>query len=398
MIKGIGIAKLGDSGGNGDVSQWTEEQIYYVGKHGSNTNDGKSINKAVLTITQAIVLVNLQTPSSTNRFRIEICDAGTYEETFTIPTYVSIIGFTAKIIPSSGHITMNDESYLIVHTIEVLSVTGAVVIAGMGISYIHALGSFINDTAGAFAITFTGKNTLYLTVNRIQSIPSAGKSYFLWSDLGSSVYIDIDYLQSSGDSYAFIIKDTTGLLLGRIKEVSSSSQKPLITVSENSTINLTSNKIISDNFLHISETAQIIINCPDITGTITNNGIDGHSLEIYPQKGFELFCSDQEFDLELGTVLTFPMPYDMQLLSVKANVITAPVGADIIVDILDDTSTSILSTLISIDDGEKSSEDSATPPVILTSAMGNDKQFSISITQKGSSTAGIGLVVTLIGY
>jgi hypothetical protein len=106
-------------------------------------------------------------------------------------------------------------------------------------------------------------------------------------------------------------------------------------------------------------------------------------------------CSDETTDLTTGTAkVTFRMPTAGTLTEVKATVTTAPVGSDLIVDI-NEAGTSVLSTKLSIDDGEKTSETAATPPVISDSALADDAEITIDIDQVGSGTAGAGLKVTL---
>ena len=108
-------------------------------------------------------------------------------------------------------------------------------------------------------------------------------------------------------------------------------------------------------------------------------------------------CSDETTDLATGTaVVTFRMPHAMTLTGVRAGVTTAPVGADIEVDINEGGST-ILSTILSIDDGEKTSTTAATAAVISDSALADDAEITIDIDQVGSTTAGAGLKVWLIG-
>ena len=106
-------------------------------------------------------------------------------------------------------------------------------------------------------------------------------------------------------------------------------------------------------------------------------------------------CSDETTALTTGTAkVTFRMPAAGTLTGVKATVGTAPVGSDLIVDI-NEAGTSMLSTKLSIDDGEKTSETAATPPVISDSALADDAEITIDIDQVGSGTAGAGLKVTL---
>lgn len=108
--------------------------------------------------------------------------------------------------------------------------------------------------------------------------------------------------------------------------------------------------------------------------------------------------SDESTNLTTGTAkLTFRMPFAMRLTAVRASVNTAPTGSTIIVDI-NEEGVSILSTRITIDTSEESSETAATPPVISDSSLANDAEITIDIDQVGSTIAGKGLKVWLIGY
>jgi len=92
----------------------------------------------------------------------------------------------------------------------------------------------------------------------------------------------------------------------------------------------------------------------------------------------------------------FRMPYAFQLSAVRASVTTAPTDATLIIDITEGGST-ILSTLLTIDATEKTSTTAATPAVISDSALANDAEIGINIDQVGSTVAGAGLKVYLIG-
>ena len=108
-------------------------------------------------------------------------------------------------------------------------------------------------------------------------------------------------------------------------------------------------------------------------------------------------ASDESTALTAGTAkLTFRMPCAMTVTSVRASVGTAPTGSTLIVDI-NENGTSILSTKLSIDATEKTSTTAAVPAVISDSALSDDSEITIDIDQIGSTIAGAGLKVTLIG-
>ena len=108
--------------------------------------------------------------------------------------------------------------------------------------------------------------------------------------------------------------------------------------------------------------------------------------------------SDETTALTTGTAkVTFRMPFAMTLTAVRASVTTAPTGANLIVDI-NDSGTSIMTTnKLSIDAAELTSTTATTAAGITDSALADDAQITIDIDQVGSTVAGAGLKVYLIG-
>ena len=108
-------------------------------------------------------------------------------------------------------------------------------------------------------------------------------------------------------------------------------------------------------------------------------------------------CSDETTDLSTGTAkVTLRMPYAMTLTAVRASVTTAPVGSTLIVDI-NEGGVSVLGTKLSIDASEKTSTTATSAATITDSALADDAEITIDIDQIGSTTAGAGLKVALIG-
>jgi hypothetical protein len=129
------------------------------------------------------------------------------------------------------------------------------------------------------------------------------------------------------------------------------------------------------------------------------NGDTGAVIVLVP---IQVACSDETTALTTGTAkVTFRMPFAMTLLAgsagVRASVTTAPTGSVLTVDINESGST-ILSTKITIDATEKTSTTAATPPVISDTSLADDAEITIDIDTIGSTIAGTGLKVTLIGY
>jgi hypothetical protein len=116
-----------------------------------------------------------------------------------------------------------------------------------------------------------------------------------------------------------------------------------------------------------------------------------------PVVAIPIACSDETTALTTGSAkVTFRMPHGFTLSEVRASLTTASTGADLVVDI-NEGGTSILSTKLSIDAGEKTSTTAATPAVISDPNLGDDGEITIDIDQVGSTVAGAGLKVYLIG-
>lgn len=90
------------------------------------------------------------------------------------------------------------------------------------------------------------------------------------------------------------------------------------------------------------------------------------------------------------------MPHAFTLSAVRLSAVTAPTGATLIVDI-NEGGTTVLSTKLSIDIGERTSTTAASAAVISDSALADDAEMTFDIDQIGSTIAGAGLKVILIG-
>ena len=124
------------------------------------------------------------------------------------------------------------------------------------------------------------------------------------------------------------------------------------------------------------------------------------AFQYYDLQGLQFLqfaLSDETSDLTTGTAkLTVRMPFKMTLTAVRASVSTAPTGSTLIVDI-NENGTTIFSTKLSIDAGEKTSTTAASAAVISDAVLADDSEITFDIDQVGSTIAGAGLKVTLIG-
>jgi hypothetical protein len=120
--------------------------------------------------------------------------------------------------------------------------------------------------------------------------------------------------------------------------------------------------------------------------------------EIRATEVFSFAVSDETTDLATGTgKITYRMPYAFTVTDVRASVTTAPTGSVATIDI-NDGGTTILSTKLTIDATEKTSETAATAAVISDTALADDAEITIDIDGVGSTITGAGLKVSIIGY
>jgi hypothetical protein len=112
-------------------------------------------------------------------------------------------------------------------------------------------------------------------------------------------------------------------------------------------------------------------------------------------------CSDETTAIATGVAkVTFRMPYAFTLSAVRSSVTTAPTGSTLIIDINENTgggATTILSTKLSIDATEKTSTTAASAAVISDASLADDSEITIDFDQVGSTIAGAGVKVYLIG-
>lgn len=129
------------------------------------------------------------------------------------------------------------------------------------------------------------------------------------------------------------------------------------------------------------------------------DGINKLLLRYLRQVEIGVAVSDETTALTTGTAkVTFRMPFAMTLTAVRASVTTAPTDAILIVDINEGGSTIMTTNKLSIDATEKTSTTAATAAGITDTALADDAEITIDIDQVGSTVAGAGLKVWLIGY
>lgn len=100
----------------------TEEQIYYVGKHGADTNDGLTLERPFLTFGAAVAAATAQTPTSSNRFVIKSFDSGIYNENIELTSFVDL---HAPSVTVQGGIELKADTTVKIKRLEIDDTMGA---------------------------------------------------------------------------------------------------------------------------------------------------------------------------------------------------------------------------------------------------------------------------------
>lgn len=103
--------------------------------------------------------------------------------------------------------------------------------------------------------------------------------------------------------------------------------------------------------------------------------------------------SDETTAITTGTAkVTFRMPFAIALTRVKATLTTASTSGVVTVDI-NEGGASILSTKLTIDANEKTSQTAAAAAVISASALADDAEMTIDIDTAGTGAAGLKVLI-----
>lgn len=108
--------------------------------------------------------------------------------------------------------------------------------------------------------------------------------------------------------------------------------------------------------------------------------------------------SDETTALTVGTSkVTFHMPFAMEVTAIHVGLSTPQTSGSIFTVDVNKNGATMLSTKITVDNGEETSNTAATPPVLSTTTLAAFDKITVDIDQVGDGTAKGGKVY-IIGY
>lgn len=142
------------------------------------------------------------------------------------------------------------------------------------------------------------------------------------------------------------------------------------------------------------------INSVNYTGHAISGSYSGANLtvDVKSHESIVVAASDEATPIVTGSgKVVFRMPYAMTVTGVRASLtVSQSTGSLLTVDIKE-AGTTILSTLLTLDNTEKTTTTAAAPAVVSDTVLADDAEISIDVTQVGDGT-GKGLKVTINGY
>lgn len=226
---------------------------------------------------------------------------------------------------------------------------------------------------------------------------SADGTYFLCDTSSNNITITLPAIGTSeGVKYAFQkTSASNSLIFSRSGTDTLNGAAGNITITDvNAQIQFVSDNASPDNWVGVQMSQVTVGTGLSKTGSVIS--ID----QTHLKQVIAIACSDETTALAAATaVATFHMPYSFTVTGVKASVTTAPVGSVLTVD-LNEAGSTILTTKLTIDAGEKTSATAATAAVVggAGPALADNALMTVDLDGVGSGTAGTGLKIYLIGY
>lgn len=176
------------------------DNVWYVGKHGSDQAGGNNACDALLTIGEAVTRAVAATPSSSNIQYINIVDSGIYNENISLTTsWIDIFGAEARV---TGNLVVTDNNFVRLN--ELVSTTGNAIQKTTGTdATIVVVGKVISSSTGS-AVLNTSTGILNVEIEFLEKTngvgigATAGTLGIIHADVQDFDYIDATAIYHPG--------------------------------------------------------------------------------------------------------------------------------------------------------------------------------------------------------
>lgn len=176
-----------------------------------------------------------------------------------------------------------------------------------------------------------------------------------------------------------------------------------LTASGDGTANWTASGITNSLLAGVAFANQLNVTNYITLGNTTNRLSDDGTRITYNGSPLITFvypiaCSDETTVITTGTAKrTFRMPFACTLTGVRASLTTAQVSGSIFTVDINESGATILSTKLTLDNGDTTSVTAAAQPVLSDTAIADDASMTVDVDQVGNGTA-TGLKIEIYGY
>jgi len=237
-------------------------QIYYVGKHGNDTNSGKTINTAFLTFGKAITAASGDTPSATNGISIVCFDGGQYTENIAVPSFVSVVASNATLV---GNHTIADDSNITARVF--LANSGTAITKSTGSKSASIVFSVLTVTGSAIGIVCTSG-----TIEANGQALSLDNGFGIGSTSTQNVYLKCNYIYISGTGTAIGAGANSNIIVFANEVSDAGSGTGLLTIGSNAMIEAVIGNLNCSAALNCGTGTIMNVVTTAISGTKTVNG------------------------------------------------------------------------------------------------------------------------------
>jgi len=403
--KQITLAKMAD-GTDGELITWSATGVIAAVAVGTSTHVLTSNGVGVAPTFQAATgglsdIVDDTTPQlgadlDANGFDINI-DAG-FLLTFDTGTQAQKIvgdagGLTHTVPDADTHDFIVDATTVLAIAETGLTVTGTTVISGiLDVPDIET--ATVSARDGTLAITIADSTGLATFANVIDV-----------SD------IEVATLSARDGTLTQTLADTTGVVTFAAKPVFDVALTILGTIAtgtwEGTTVavaqggtGVTSSTGTTNVVLSTSPTLVTPVLGTPSSGTLTScTGLPLAGLvNAAKEETWSFAISDNTTALTTGTKFTWYTPYAITLTDIQASVLTAPTDATLIIDVHEAGTTIMTTNKLDIETAEFHTNTAGTQPAITDTALAAGAKIEFIVDQIGSTVAGAGAIVYLVGY
>lgn len=196
-----------------NIVGWSGVRTVYVGKHGSDANDGSSEGAAVLTLARAIVQATALTPLVDAPVVINVLDAGVYDGAGVLPLYAMLYAPMATLRVGNALATLDIRSYgAVVKRIQAQAGGVGAIVRG---NYTHLEFDSLDVAIGAVGIQLSASGICTIRGNESAS----GDGVVVIQSVGpGSLVLDINSIRV-GDGATIVQANSAVRIDGRIGEM-----------------------------------------------------------------------------------------------------------------------------------------------------------------------------------